>query len=204
MKKLALAALALSTLTGSAFAAKGFNASFWAPDKQVVPASEDIKGVRLNFFYGENKNVTGLDIGTGNSVTGNMSGAQLCVFLPCVYNHVGGQLNGAQFGIVNDYGIKVNGAQFGWVNYSRAESSEVNGAQFSIVNWCSQTEVTGAQLGFVNKAKTVTGVQLGFVNLTDKLKGVQLGLWNMVLERSWGDIGNKGLGRGFPFINVGW
>ena len=89
MKKLALAALALSTLTGSAFAAKGFNASFWAPDKQIVPASEDINGVRLN-IYGENRNVNGVDIGLGNSVTGNMSGAQLCVFLPCIYNNVGG------------------------------------------------------------------------------------------------------------------
>ncbi len=203
MKKLALTALAFSAISCSAFAAKGFNAAFWAPDMQVVPPSEDISGVRLN-IYGENRNVKGVDFGTGNSVTGDMTGLQFCIFLPPCYNHVGGKLNGAQFAVVNQYGREVNGATFGFVNYSTAASTEVSGAQFGAVTWGSKTEIWGAQLGFVNKAKSVTGAQLGFVNFTDKLKGVQLGLWNMVLDRSWGDIGNRGLGRGFPFINLGW
>lgn len=203
MKKLAFAALAL-TAAVSAHAEKGFNASFWAPDHQVVPPSEDIKGVRLNFFYGENRNMTGADIGTANSVTGDLNGAQLSVFLPCVYNYVGGTLNGAQLGIVNQFGTEVNGASLGIVNYSKAAASSLTGAQLSAVNWCSNLEVCGAQLGIVNKAKSVTGAQLGLVNFTDKLKGAQLGLWNMVLDRGWNDIGNKGLGRGFPFINLGW
>lgn len=205
MKKLALAALTLAAAV-PAFAktdanAKGFNASFWAPDKQVVPANQDIAGVRLNFFYGENKNVSGVDIGTANSVTGDMNGAQLCLFLPCVYNYVGGKLNGAQLGIVNQYGTEVNGVSWGVVNYSRVEG-KVTGADLGLVNWGSQTDITGLQWGLVNRAKNVKGAQLGFVNIADHLVGVQLGLWNQVNERGWGEF--KPLPKVFPFINLGW
>ena len=204
MKKLALTALALTAAAAQADTAPGakaFNASFWAPDMQMVPASEDIKGVRLQ-VYGENKNVTGWDAGFANSVTGDMNGAQWFVFLPTVYNYVGGKLNGAQLGIVNQYGKEVNGADLGLVNYSRAAASELNGAQLGLVNLGCKTDVYGAQLGFVNTAKSVHGVQLGFVNITENLKGVQLGLWNQVSSRGWGEF--KPLPKVFPFVNVGW
>lgn len=201
MKKLALAALTLAAAASAQ--AAGFQAAAWAPNAQLVPADKDINGIRLN-IYGENKNVNGCDLGFANSVTGDMNGAQLMIFLPTVYNYVGGKLNGAQFAIVNQYGKEVNGASFGCVNYSTADSSLVNGAQFALVNWHTKTDINGAQLGFVNRARNVNGVQLGFVNMSEHLVGVQIGLWNMVLDRSWGDIGNKGLGRGFPFINLGW
>lgn len=195
MKKAITASLLTLGLAAAAHAdvgagAKHFNASFWAPDHQLVSASEDIKGLRLNFFYGKNKNVTGCDIGTANSVTGDMNGAQLSVFLPCVYNHVAGKLNGAQFGIVNHTGKEVNGVSWGLVNYNTVADSELSGVDLGFVNYTPKTDVYG--------------VQLGFVNFCHHLKGVQLGLWNMVMDRQWSDIGNKGLGRGFPFINVGW
>lgn len=188
MKKLALAAFAISTAISAQAntdtGAKSFNASFWAPDSQMVPATEDISGVRLQ-VYGENKNVSGWDIGFANSVTGDMNGLQWNPLLN-VYNHVGGQLNGAQFAILNQYGTRVNGVSVAVVNYSSATESEIN----------------GLQVGFVNIAKSVNGVQLGFVNITEHLNGVQLGLWNQVSSRGWGEF--KPLPKVFPFINLGW
>lgn len=207
MKKLALAALAISAAVSAQAntdaGAKNFSAAFWAPDSQMVPANQDVSGVRLQ-VYGENKNVTGADIGFAHSVTGDMNGSQGFNILPIpsIYGYVGGKLNGAQFSIVNQYGSEVNGAQLGLVNYSRATEAVLNGAQLSFVNLGCRTEVYGAQLGFVNTAKTVHGVQFGFVNITEHLYGVQLGLWNQVSSRGWGEF--KPLPKVFPFINLGW
>ncbi len=186
-----------SALAVSAHAEAFFQASLWAPEPQLVPATEDISGVRLQ-IYGENHNVTGVDIGFAHSTTGNFLGFS---GLFTLYNHVGGTTTGVQWGVVNYTEGEVVGWQSGWFNVDKAKAK---GLQTALVNWndISSADISGAQLGFVNSAKHVHGLQLGFVNYAVTLKGVQLGLWNQVDSRDWAEF--SPLPKVFPFINVGF
>jgi len=174
-----------------------FQAALWAPSPQLVPATESVSGIRLE-VYGENQNMTGLDIGFANSTTGDFQGLG---GLFTLYNHVGGTTTGVQWGVVNYTEGAVVGWQGGWINVNKAN---VTGLQTGLVSWNDITtaDVAGVQLGFVNTARHVTGVQLGFINYAESLKGVQLGLWNQVNSRDWDEF--KPLPKVFPFINLGF
>ena len=141
-------------------------------------------------LYGENRNVSGVDFGTANSVTGDFNGIQFFFvpIIPCVYNHVGGTANGVQWGVVNISGVKLNGLDLGWVNVNVTHESQINGAQIGLVNCAGRSDLTGLQLGAVNIALDVRGVQFGLVNYCEHLKGVQIGLWNQVDSRGWGEF----------------
>jgi hypothetical protein len=186
-----------SALAVSAHAEAFFQASLWAPEPQLVPATEDVSGVRLQ-VYGENRNVSGVDIGFAHSTTGDFVGYG---GLFTLYNHVGGTTTGVQMGLVNYTEGEVLGWQSGWFNIS---SAKVIGLQTALVNWNDSTsaDLSGVQIGFVNIAKHVYGVQFGFVNYAASLKGVQIGLWNQVDSRDWDQF--DPLPKVFPFINVGF
>ncbi len=188
-----------STLAVSAHAEAFFQAALWPPDLQLVAPSDDVKGLRLN-IYGENRNVTGVDIGFLNVTTGNFVGWAGPV-IGALYNRVDGTTTGIQWGVVNYTQGSVLGWQNGLLNVSRAK---VTGLQSGLVNWNDLTtaDVSGVQLGFLNTAKHVHGVQFGFVNYAETLKGVQLGLWNQVDSRDWDQF--DPLPKVFPFINVGF
>ena len=199
-----LSALALAgTLTLSAHAQAVstppafFQASLWAPSPQLVPASEDVSGIRLQ-VYGENRNVSGVDIGFGHSTTGDFVGFSGIFTL---YNHVGGSTTGVQWGLVNYTEGTVTGWQSGWININGAKTK---GFQAGLINFndVATADFSGLQLGFVNAAKHVHGVQLGFINYAETLKGVQLGLWNQVNSRDWDQFAP--LPKVFPFINIGF
>ncbi len=192
---LALICASALTVRADAF----FQASLWAPDYQLVPATEGVSGIRLE-IYGENKNVTGLEIGLVNITTGDFTG--FTGLFPTIYNRVEGSTTGVQFGLVNVTKGEVIGWQGGWVN---VHDSKVTGLQTGIVNWGGasiKADFTGLQIGLVNAAKNVTGVQLGFVNYADTLKGVQIGLWNQVNSRNWDEF--NPLPKVFPFVNIGF
>ena len=174
-----------------------FQASLWAPSPQLVPATDDVSGVRLQ-IYGENRNVSGVDIGFGHSTTGDFVGFG---GLFTLYNHVGGTTKGVQWGVVNYTEGEVAGWQSGWINVSTAN---VKGFQSGLINYNDRftADVSGLQLGFVNAAKHVHGVQFGFVNYAETLKGVQIGLWNQVNSRGWDQF--DPLPKVFPFINLGF
>jgi len=187
----------VSTLAVSAHAQAFFQASLWAPEPQLVPSTEDVKGVRLQ-IYGENRNVSGIDIGFAHSTTGNFVGFG---GLFTIYNHVAGTTTGVQMGIINFTEGEVTGWQGGWFNIS---SAKVTGLQTALVNWndISSADLSGVQLGLINIAKHVHGLQLGFVNYAASLKGVQIGIWNQVDSRDWDQF--DPLPKVFPFINVGF
>lgn len=195
-KTLSVLALATASL-GIARADNFFQASAWAPEPQLVDSTEDVEGIRIQ-IYGENRNVTGLDIGFAHSTTGDFKGLG---GLFTLYNHVGGTTTGVQWGLLNRTEGPVAGWQGGWVNINTAE---LTGLQTGIVNWndIDTVNVTGVQLGFVNAAKHVHGVQLGLVNFADTLKGVQIGLWNQVDSRDWDQF--DPLPKVFPFVNIGF
>ena len=174
-----------------------FQAALWAPEPQLVPATESVSGIRLE-VYGENKNMTGLDIGFANSTTGDFTGLG---GLFTLYNHVGGTTTGIQWGAVNITEGNVVGWQSGWVNVN---SSKVKGLQTGLISWndISKADFSGLQLGLINTGKNVTGVQLGFINYAETLKGIQIGLWNQVNSRDWDQFAP--LPKVFPFINIGF
>lgn len=186
-----------STLAVCAHAQAFFQASLWAPEPQLVPATEDVSGIRLQ-IYGENRNVRGVDIGFAHSTTGDFVGLG---GLFTLYNHVGGTTTGVQWGVVNYTEGEVIGWQSGWFNIN---SAKVTGLQTGLVNWNDtySADLSGVQLGFINIAKHVHGVQFGFINFADTLKGVQIGLWNQVDSRDWDQF--DPLPKVFPFINIGF
>jgi hypothetical protein len=186
-----------STLAVAAQAQAVFQASLWAPDLQLVPASEDVSGIRLQ-VYGQNRNVKGLDIGFAHYTTGDFTGLG---GLWTLYNRVDGTTTGVQWGLINYTQGEVKGWQSGWLNINTAD---LTGLQTGLISWndIATSEVTGIQLGLVNTAKHVHGLQLGFVNYAETLKGVQIGLWNQVNSRDWDQF--DPLPKVFPFINIGF
>ncbi len=134
-----LLAFALPCAT-SAQSAKPINVALVNPI-QIFPEDNAIQGIRLNFIYGKNVSMSGLDLGLAN--------------------HVGeGGFTGLQWGGVNISGGNVEGVQLGWVNYCQ---KNVEGFQWGLYN---QGEfVNGFQLGLVNNAQTMKGLQIGLVNI---------------------------------------
>ncbi len=107
---------------------------------QIFPEGNAIQGLRINFIYGNNVSMSGLDWGLANYVgTGGFTGLQWGAVNIC---H--GKCGGVQLGIVNYDQNDVEGFQWGWYN------------QGNYVN--------GFQLGLVNSAQTMKGLQIGILN----------------------------------------
>lgn len=161
-----------------------FQLSLW-DSVQIIDRSRPIHGLRLALPYARNWDMKGADIGIVNRTDHDLHGAQFS-FVGLVdgqmqglqYNwllsSVGGETQGAQFGIVNTTGT-LEGAQFGGVNYARDGAS---GASFGLVN-VAEGPSQGLELGLVNYASRFEGVQFGIVNVTEHLHGVQIGLVNV-------------------------
>ena len=107
---------------------------------QIFPEDNAIQGIRINFIYGKNVSMTGLDWGLAN--------------------HVGaGEFTGLQLGAVNICDGNASGVQLGLVNY---DQKNVEGFQWG---WYNQGDfVNGFQLGLVNSAQTMKGLQIGLLN----------------------------------------
>jgi len=135
-----------------------FQLSLWAP-LQTFPVASRVVGLRLGFGYSHNVEVTGIDAGIVNVVTGTMSGFEVGIF-----NRVG----------------KVFGVQTGIVGIAE----RVDIAQANIVY--NRTGVlVGTQIGIVNLADKCVGTQIGIVNVAGLLKGVQIGIVNIVRYGDW-------------------
>lgn len=152
---------------------------------QLFPEETKVEGLRLNLIYGVNKDVTGLDLGIVNEVTGTTKGVQAAYMLGGNISH---DLYGAQvvygFGGVNVASGEANGLQiagiFGGVNWVE----EFNGVQLSGVlgGINKAANLTGLQVtvafGGINKASDVSGMQiagiLGGLNFADDVSGVQM------------------------------
>jgi hypothetical protein len=188
---------AACVLAATAPAQSFFQASLWAPEPQLVDSNKDVSGIRIQ-VYGENRNVSGVDIGFAHSTTGDFTGLG---GLFTLYNHVGGTTTGVQWGAVNRTEGAVFGWQSGWINLN---TSKVTGLQTGLFSWndIATADFSGLQLGFVNASKHVHGVQLGFINYAQTLKGVQIGLWNQVNARDWTEL--DPLPKVLPIINIGF
>lgn len=182
-----LSSLALLVGAATAKAEAVFQFGFFAPDLQLVDASEDIRGLRIDFVYGENRNVTGLDLGVVNSTTADFAGVgfgpvqlvdgDATAWQPgWFYSHTAGRFTGWQGGFLARIGGAGSlGLQTGAISLAEAD-------------------FTGVQIGFFNRAESVKGLQFGFVNWAERLDGgLQLGLVNIAE--------NSDLYPVLPFVN---
>ena len=125
---------------------------------QIVDASKAISGFRLDFIYGRNTYVVGLDIGLVNHTTSGVS-------------------QGLQWGLVNLNEAAFVGWQTGGVNIAR---NAFKGLQSGAVNSTGQGE--GMQWGVVNVADFHNGLQFGLVNYAESFHGLQIGLVNIIKQ----------------------
>lgn len=108
---------------------------------QIFPEDDNITGLRLNFLYGRNVFVTGLDLGLVNHTTGGVS-------------------KGYQSGLV---GLS-DGDFVGWQdNMVNVANGNIEGFQSGLVNYANFAN--GVQLGVVNYAASMKGLQIGLVNI---------------------------------------
>jgi len=119
---------------------KPFDLALWSPCQIQTPKTS-IEGLRISLFYGESKNVTGVDLsliastikgnfkGYGNGlfkiVDGNASG-----WLDCGINIVKGDMVGLQTGLYNSAN-KIHGVQLGLINMAEA----LKGVQIGLLNF---------------------------------------------------------------------
>ena len=189
--KLPQTLLACSGLALASVAARAdvpFQFGFWAPDLQIADVTEDVRGLRIDIFYGENRNVSGVDLGIVNSTTGDfvgfgwapganlVDGSAVGVQWSWIYSRTTGEFTGWQTAIVSRIGGYGScGLQTGWVTLN-------------------ESDFTGAQIGLFNKAETLKGLQLGIVNYAERLDGgLQIGLVNYAA--------NSDLYKVLPIVN---
>jgi hypothetical protein len=108
---------------------------------QIYSETNSITGFRINFLYGKNTSVTGVDLGLINHVTS-------------------GKTSGVQWGLVGIADDEFLGIQENWINISK---KDFKGIQCGIFN--SANSARGWQFGLVNYAQSLHGIQIGLVNI---------------------------------------
>ncbi len=107
---------------------------------QIFREDTSIEGFRINFLYGLNANLKGLDLGLGNGIKRSVEGVQLGLA-----NYVEGNFLGLQHSAANFVKANFNGFQSGVYNYAG--------------------RMKGLQLGVVNHTGSLEGLQIGLVNI---------------------------------------
>ncbi len=147
--------------------------ALWSP-VQLFSVDRDVVGLRLDFIYGANENVSGLDIGLWNETIGSEHGVQVGGV-----NVVGSECVGLQYGVVNLVNETMTGWQGGLFNMV---NDEVHGLQTGSMN-LGLTGVRGLQIGVVNYAQDMSGLQIGLFNAVQVMYGVQIGLINIISDK---------------------
>ena len=160
------ALLALSLSRGIALAQENpFQVAFIGPTVQLVPADQDVSGIRLNLIYGVNRDVSGMDLG--------------------IINHSTGEMVGVGFGIVNVNEGGFTGWQAGVVNVAQGQFTGLQWSPWSIVSLVNFAEAAeGAQVAAAfNRAEYIHGFQLALVNVAEDMEGIQVGLINIIRSK---------------------
>ena len=137
---LLLIALAISAPVMAQSNDKPIQLALVAP-AQIYSETNSITGFRINFLYGRNTSVTGIDLGLVNHVTS-------------------GKTSGVQWGLVGIADDEFLGIQENWINISK---KDFKGMQWGLVN--SAANARGWQFGLVNYAQSLRGIQIGLVNI---------------------------------------
>ena len=184
----AVAVLMLWGTLATAQETKFFQLSL-VPDVQIVPPGDSVSGVRLA-LWGENQNVSGLDVGVIGQTRGNFEGFFLGIISmvegdsaavawhPFGYGRVDGDFTGWHAATFFSY---LKGSSTGLQNslVSRTRD-QFTGLQLGLIYAETGGHIGGVQAGLVNRAASVKGLQLGLVNLADDMYGIQVGLVNYI------------------------
>jgi hypothetical protein len=145
----ALTSYADTGQTGSATAAAPAEETFkpiqlaLVPTIQLVPQDQSVRGFRLN-IYGDNQNVSGVDIGLVHETKNRFSGVAFGLL-----SIVHGECRGLQFsGIYSGAEDRMSGLQVGMVN----RSANIHGLQIGLANFAD--DMTGVQIGLWNEIKS--------------------------------------------------
>jgi hypothetical protein len=164
---------------------------------QFPPESFSVVGARVSLFWGDHRDVYGIDLGAiGNMTDNNFVG----IGVSGVFNMNKGMttvvgLQAAGITNINENKAHIVGLQVaGILNSNQAESSLV-GFELALGNYSPYTTVWGAQLGIYNRAQVVNGFQIGLVNVAQSLHGIQIGLVN---------FNQTGLFSVAPILNIGF
>ena len=133
-------ALALASLV-AATAGMPIQVGVFGGNAQIFSPETEITGLRLNLVYGENDDMTGLDLG----IVGN-----------------GGSISGIRLNAINLSNERSAGLEFGLVNVAKGE---MKGWQCGIFNHAGA--MRGFQLGVINRCGSLYGIQLGLVNMIE-------------------------------------
>ncbi len=166
MKKflLAMAVMVMTAGFVSAFDTTAFQIGVWAPKVQLVPPEIALSGLKLNLPYGNNGQVTGLDIGlvSINREQNDQLSAHVSALQVNLWNSTNGVFAGVQVGLYNE-AVNSSGIKIGLINNT---SSISRGVEVGLVN--SALEFHGLQVGLINYTEFLTGVQVGIVNIATK------------------------------------
>lgn len=154
MKKMLLGLALVGSLVFGARAAERVRWPVWFAFNSTEDT--DVIGWRVNWFYGQCDQMTGIDLlgFIGRSASFHGIEANL------LRNDVTDTMAGWQIGLYNTAGrCDAFGIQCGLWN----ECGEIVGFQAGLVNMCDN--VTGFQVGLLNVAESAHGFQLGAINL---------------------------------------
>ena len=145
--------------------------SLWSPSVQYAEPTDSVKAFRLA-LYGENADVTGLDISVVGVTDGDFAGLQ--------WNGVG-VIKGNAIGFIGSFYslvAYVEGSMTGLTaSFVNIDRKDLDGVALGLWNQAGG-EATGVQFGFVNYAATLNGLQVGLVNVATGGYGLQVGLVN--------------------------
>lgn len=108
---------------------------------QICAPETEITGLRLNLIYGDNDDVTGLDLGI-------VSGSA------CI--------NGLRLNAINLSDEHSGGVEIGLANVAK---TEMVGWQCGILNYADS--MSGFQLGLINHCCSLYGIQIGLINVIE-------------------------------------
>lgn len=169
------------------------------PGLETAGPDQTVYGFRATGFYGENKNVYGLDFGLFVNNTKDTFGG---VALTGLVNVTGKQayipgFQAAGLANINRGKANVVGVQVAGLVNTIKETGGVYGAQVSaLANIAPKTGIYGVQAGFYNRAQKIVGFQIGIINVTDTLHGFQIGLLNFCNHGTLLPV--------FPVLNIGF
>ncbi|MBQ9368626.1 MAG: hypothetical protein IJT83_12660 [Victivallales bacterium] len=143
---------ALSTV--SAYDTTPFQFGIWPSKFQIVPEEINVSGLKINFPFGGNDYIQGVDLGIA-STSLDTSALQINILV----NRAHENFSGLQFAILNQAG-RSNGIILGGFNIT---DESVRGIEVGIIN--SSMECRGLQVGLINYTEMMTGLQIGLINI---------------------------------------
>ena len=138
----------------SAYDTTPFQFSIWPSNFQIVPEEINVSGLKINFPFGGNNNIQGIDLGIA-STSQNTAALQVNI----LFNRAHENFSGLQLSLVNQAG-RSNGIILGGMNVT---DESARGLEVGLIN--SAMECRGLQIGLINYTEIMTGVQIGFVNI---------------------------------------